>query len=70
MTAEGEGAGRKGEGEKRALFSPPSFSARPSFPPAPRSVPGYPRMRGWVSKRFPMRPKVFTVIIIITMINE
>ena len=43
-TAEGEGAGRK-EGRKTALFSPPppattSFSAHPSFPPAPRSAPG------------------------------
>ena len=48
MTA--EGARRKGEGEKRALFCPPpppppSFSARPNFPPAPRSAPGYLRMQ-------------------------
>ena len=50
----GRGAGRKGEGEKRALFSPSPFpaapspsavvSARPSFPPAPRFAPGSPRM--------------------------
>ena len=45
----GEGAGRNGSEGKQFFFftlpsRPPSFSPRPSFPPAPRSAPGSTRV--------------------------